>query len=183
MTFLGVAGMVRLAAPGAAVTDTDWLTGPRATVIAASIAVLGTLVAFAGVWRTTNTTRKETRRKERLDVLVDCATALRNYTLPLLGIGRAGEDAEARAKIVSRFTDDAVFDLNNSLGLAHNKLALYNFMHVFDAVQRTASRDIRLWDQVLDQPDRAIEPVDYDDLSMHYIKATAAFRDAIAKLK
>lgn len=57
-----------LVAADHAVTDTGGLTQPWATVIAAAIAVAGALVAFCGVWRTTDTTRKENRRAERVAV-------------------------------------------------------------------------------------------------------------------
>ena len=49
-------------------TDTGGgLTQPWATVIAATIAIFAASIAFAGVVRTTNETRKENRRKEKLE--------------------------------------------------------------------------------------------------------------------
>lgn len=64
------------------------LTQPEATVIAAVIAVVAaaiayagvTKTAYAGVTKTVRNTRRETTRKERLDLLVEGLLAMRNYT-------------------------------------------------------------------------------------------------------
>jgi hypothetical protein len=57
--------------PCPAATDSGWLTQPKATVAAALIAVVGAVVAYLGVTKTTRTTPKESRRAEKVAVLTD----------------------------------------------------------------------------------------------------------------
>ncbi|WP_064280665.1 hypothetical protein [Mycolicibacterium iranicum] len=83
----------------AAATDTGGLSAPWATVIAALIAVVGALIAFAGVWRTTGTTRKENRRAENVAVLTEAATAIQELTRAIERVASA--DVSVRAERVT----------------------------------------------------------------------------------
>lgn len=66
----------------AAAMDPGWLTQPVATVTAAVIAVIGALIAYAGVTKTTRTTRRENRREEKMAVLLTTGRSGRQLGKP-----------------------------------------------------------------------------------------------------
>jgi hypothetical protein len=166
--------------PVAPVVDPDWLTAPRATVIAACLALLAAAGAYLGVMKTVRSTQRESRRKERLDALVEGAAALRNLTLPLIRLDRAGRDPHARAEVIRIFDVDRFSDLNNLCGLANTKLQLYGFDDVLDAVGPVMAQDIRVMDKLRDNPGYRFDSKQFNE---SFATAMTAFKEAIAKLK
>lgn len=165
-----------LAADGCA-TDAGWLTAPRATVIAALIAVLGALIAFGGVLRTTGTTRRENRRAESTAVLTDAATAIQELTR---AVDRVALTAPAgRASRVAEMDAGPMKALGDAFTMSATKLELYGFDAAAKETQGLEEELIALWDRLRQNP--AAE-VDLTPCHQRFDKTLTAIKKARTKL-
>ncbi len=105
--------------PCPAAADPGWLTGPRATVVAAIIAVSGAVFAYLGVTKTTRTTRQENRRAEKVAVLTDAWAAVFKLARALERVNKP-TDPTVRAERIAAMTAGPMgtSEMNTPLRLA-----------------------------------------------------------------
>ncbi|WP_166906165.1 hypothetical protein [Mycobacterium sp. DL440] len=163
--------------PPAAV-DTGGLTQPWATVIAAAIAVTGALVAFCGVWRTTNTTRKENRRAEKVAVLTEATVALQELVRAVDRIDQT-EDPTARTELVAKMNAGPMKKLGDKYSVAETKLELYGFKEATTAANDFADSLAEAWFSMRDNP---TGEVDLTKPHNDYDKALEAYKKAMREL-
>jgi hypothetical protein len=160
-------------------SDTDWLTQPRATVLAACIALIAASIAYLGVLKTTSTTRRENRRKERVDLLSDGLIAFQTYTRAILQIGHTA-DAELRSDLISRLNDGRIDEFNDAISLALGKLSLYGFKDIMKVAAPLGAQLVTTWQTVVAGP--------RTDIPTHVIAGShnacvVAFQKAFADLE
>ncbi|QNI08310.1 hypothetical protein GAN17_20105 [Mycobacterium kubicae] len=157
--------------PCPAVTDPGWLTQPKATVVAAVIAVVGALIAYAGVTKTTRTTRRENRREEKVAVLTEASAAIQELTRAIDRIALTTDPA-ARAQQVAKMDDGPMKKLGDRYSLSETKLELYGFtdsakaakslsdtlMTVWNGLRRNSNDDVDLA-QSHDEYDEALKAI------------------------
>ena len=168
-----------VADPCPAATNTDWLTAPRATVIAAVIAVIGALIAFAGVWRTTGTTRKENRRAENVAVLTDAAAAIQDLTRAIDRVASTA-DPTARAALVAEMNAGPMKALGDKYTMAATKLELYGFDAAAEQTQTLEDKLFAVWNTLRQNPANA---VDLKPCHQDFDKALTAIKDVRKKLR
>lgn len=165
------------ACPAAA--DSSWLTAPRATVIAALIAVAGALIAFAGVWRTTGTTRKENRRAENVAVLMEAAAAIHELTRAIDRVALTADPA-ARAGLVAEMNKGPMKALGDKFTMAATKMELYGFEAAAQETYTLEDRLFAVWDGLRKNP---ADAVDLNPCHQDFDKALTAVKEARKKLR
>ncbi|MDM4142509.1 MULTISPECIES: hypothetical protein [Mycobacterium] len=144
-----------LADPCPPATQPDGLTQPWATVIAAFIAVIGAGIAYAGVTKTTRTTRRENRRDEKVAVLTEASAAIQELTRAIDRVGLP-EDAAVRAARVAKMDDGPMKKLGDKSSMAATKLALYGFDAAAEQAE-TLNDTLRIpWDSLRKDPGTAV---------------------------
>lgn len=147
-------------------------------MIAAVIAVVGALIVFAGVWRTTGTTRKENRRAENVAVLTDAAGAMQDLTRAIDCVASA--DSAARVDRVTEMNAGPMKDLGDKYTMAATKLELYGFDAAAEQTQTLEDKLIAVWDGLRKNPASA---VDFEPCLQDFHKALTAIKDARKKLR
>ncbi|MBY0287180.1 MAG: hypothetical protein K2X52_08525 [Mycobacteriaceae bacterium] len=133
-------------------SDPWWtLTQPRATVLAACIALIAASIAYLGVLKTTSTTRRENRRTEKVGLLSDGLIACQNYSRAILQIGHT-TDLELRADLISRLNAGRIDEFNDAISLALAKLSLYGFTDITKLVAALAAQLVTTWQAVVNAP-------------------------------
>jgi hypothetical protein len=141
--------------PCPAVANPGGLTQPWATVIAAFIAVVGAGIAYAGVTKTTRTTRRENRRDEKVAVLTEASAAIQELTRAIDRIALP-EDAAVRAERVAKMDDGPMKKLGDKSSMAATKLSLYGFDAAAEQAE-TLNDTLRVpWDSLRKDPASAV---------------------------
>jgi len=153
-------------------------TQPWATVTAAIIAVVGALIAFAGVTKTTRTTRQENRREEKVAILTEASVAINELTR---AIDRAAqkEDQTARAELIKVMDAGPLKSLGDKYSLAETKLELYGFDAAAKEAQRLSDTLYPIWETLKHDP--AVS-VDLTKPHADYGKALKAIQTALKEL-
>jgi hypothetical protein len=160
-----------------AATDPGWLTQPVATVAAATIAVIGALIAYAGVTKTTRTTRRENRREEKVAVLTEASAAIHELTRAVERVALPNDPA-LRAQRVEQMDAGPMKELGDKYSMAATKLELYGF----DTVEETNALSDTLfavWESLRRDP---AETVSLEESRESYVKTLKAIQKALKKL-
>lgn len=148
--------------PCPAATQSEGFTQPWATVVAAFIAVVGALIAYAGVTKTTRTTRHENRRDEKVAVLTEASSAIQELTRAVDRVGQP-EDADVRAERVKKMDDGAMKELGDKSAMAATKLALYGFSNAAEQAE-TLNDTLRIpWESLRKDSAIAVSLTDSHD--------------------
>jgi len=156
------------------------LTQPWATVGAAVLAIIGALIAYAGVTKTARSTRQETRRKERADVLTDSLTALQALSRAMLRIGITTTQTDRNDLIRELNNSGRMEELHAAASTAAAKLMLYGFTDVRQEWDPTTSLLQNLWEFVREKPETAI---DVQDIQMNVSATAKALTKEFGKLR
>lgn len=156
-----------------------WLTQPVATVIAACIAVVAAAIAYAGVTHAARNTRRETRRKEKLDVLIEGMAAARAYVSRASQLGTA-QDQNVRDDLIAFLRDGEMHKLENYMTTAGSKLMLYGFDDVIEALQPFVKSVESAWLRAQQEP---MAEVDIPDIYAKFSACSLAIRKSVQKLK
>jgi hypothetical protein len=158
-------------------TDPGWLTQPVATVLAATIAVVGALIAYAGVTKTTRTTRRENRRAEKVAVLGEACAAIHELTR---AVDRVATPTDVTVR-VERVEDmkDQMRELGDKYSIAATKLVLYGFDAAGAETNSLNEQLSAAWDEVRDDPAKI---VNLEECHEGHGKALTAIRQAILNL-
>lgn len=157
----------------------NWLTQPIATVSAALVAVIAAGIAYAGVTKTTRATRRESRRSEKVAVLIEAFTATHELTR---GIGRAtqAEGGMARAQRVALMDDGPMRELGNKHSIACSKLTFYGFDASAKLMNSFNDSLAEVWRIVRADPESDVDLTkpyaDYDELLKEIQKAFRALK-------
>jgi type II secretory pathway pseudopilin PulG len=166
--------------PAAANPDwLTWLTPPVATVLAATIAVVGALIAYAGVTKTTRTTRRENRREEKIAVLADATVAVQELIRAVDRVALT-TDPTARAEQVAKMNAGPMKKLGDKYSLAETKLELYGFEAATKEVNTLSDTLIVVWDGLRANP---ADAVNLDQSHSDYDNALEALKKALKKLR
>ena len=161
-----------------AAVDPGWFTQPVATVLAAGIAVLAAGIAYAGVLRTTSTTRRENRRAEKVEVLTMAHIAIQDYMRAISQIGSTnGPD---RIPLILTLNEGKIDEINQAVSLAYGKLYLYGFRDVSRLAAASIAQMRLVWVTVCNDPtvEVPMEPIDET-----YKACLKALTDAFDHLK
>jgi hypothetical protein len=167
--------------PDLCAISANWpaLTQPVATVTAACIAVFAAAIAYLGVIRTTNTTRRENRRKEKADALVDGLAALQSMVRTLVQVGLT-TDHNDRVAMIRDAAQSEMYAAADDWTIANGRLSMYGL----DDVLKAAEKFIQLWQKewagVVSVPGY---PVDHKQLMVDFNAAVPAFKKAMQSLK
>jgi hypothetical protein len=164
--------------PCPTVTNPDWLTQPKATVAAAIIAVIGALIAYAGVTKTTRTTRRENRREEKVAVLTEATIAIQELIRAIDRIALTTDQA-VRAEEVAKINAGPMKRLGDNYSLAETKLELYGFSAAAKEANTLSDTLIAVWDGLRANPANA---VNLDRSHRDYDKALDAIKKALKEL-
>lgn len=159
--------------------DPGWLTQPRATVLAALIAVIAATIAYAGVLKTTSTTRRENRRAEKAAVLVEGQVAFANLTRLLLQIALT-PTPEERAASLLKLGETRLNEIFDAVAISSAKFALYGFSDVTKASNKVVAAGALAhaqWNE-----DLAVE-FDADEIFANGRGCDAALKRAMQSLK
>jgi|GEM_PF-5460745 len=104
----------------------NWLSPPVATVSAAFIAVVGALIAYLGVTKTTRTTKRENRRAEKVAVLTEAFAPIHELTRAIDRIALP-EDPAVRAERIGMMDAGPMRELGDKYSMVASKLELYGF--------------------------------------------------------
>ncbi len=167
------------AEPCPLVSDSGWLNQPTATVLAATIAVVAALIAYLGVIRTTSTTRRESRRQEKVEVLVEALAAIRSSAGEIAAIGKM-VDPDERAAMVQELKKGGFGEIQDAVGLGNTKLMLYRFSDVLVTMDPLIDLISEAWVALRADPATTI---DVDELGDALIQTLTAFRRALSDLK
>jgi hypothetical protein len=155
-----------------------WLTPPIATVCAAFIAVIGALIAYAGVTKTTRTTRRENRRAEKVAVLTEAFAAVHGLSRAIERVNKPTDPAE-RAERVKAMEAGPMGELGDKYSIAATKLSLYGF----DTAAKTSNTLnialLAMWDRLCSNPATVVNE---DESTEAYKAALAALHQAVADL-
>lgn len=148
-------------------------------MIAALIAVVGALIAFAGVWRTTGTTRRENRRAENVAVLMESAAAIQDLTRAVDRVART-QDAAARAALVTEMDAGPMKELGDKFTMAATRLELYGFDDAARETNALEDKLIAAWDSLRQNPTHA---VDLQPCHQDFNAALTAIKEARRRLR
>jgi hypothetical protein len=145
----------KIIAHGLPCPDSSGLTQPWATVIAAFLAIAAATIAYFGVRRTTDTAKKEARRKEKVDILIGAIDAIRSATRLLILLDRQSGTV-ARVEYTSA---NAVVheDRQSACSLATAKLMLYGFDDITQAMSPHMIKLSDEWRAVVADPSHAVD--------------------------
>jgi hypothetical protein len=161
--------------PCPAVTDPSWLTQPKATVLAAVIAVVGALIAYAGVTKTSRTTRRENRRDEKVAVLTEATIAIQELIRAIDRVALTTDPTD-RADQVAKMNAGPMKRLGDRYSLAETKLELYGFGAATKEANTLSDTLIAVWDGLRANPANA---VNLDQSHKDYDKALEAIKKAL----
>jgi hypothetical protein len=187
--------------------DVGWLTQPKATVIAAAIAVIAAAIAFAGVVLNVRSSQRqyvdkqmaenrEQRRTEIIDSFVDCMSALasaRELVHKLIRLRAAQIDEERRASGNVADSDEVKelirhggFDADHTrVRLASMKLELLGFGAISAAVQKADDDVWEFWDLLTVSSWRdnfSRQTIDLRASEAHQRDIVESFRAIVARL-
>jgi hypothetical protein len=161
--------------PCPAATNPGGLTQPWATVAAAFIAVIGALIAYAGVTKTTRTTQREKRREEKVAVLSEASAAINELTRAIDRVALT-KDPTARAERVTAMNAGPMKELGDKFSMAATKLELYNFDAAAKETNALSDTLIAVWDDLRLNPANA---VNLDQPHQDYDRALQAIQKAL----
>jgi hypothetical protein len=164
--------------PCPAATDPGWLTQPVATVLAATIAVVGALIAYAGVTKTTRTTRRENRRAEKVAVLEEACAAIHELTRAVDRVATP-TDVIVRVERVKDMKDE-MRELGDKYSIAATKLVLYGFDAAAEETNGLNDQLSAAWDEVRGDPAKI---VNLEECHKGHRTALTAIRKAIHNLR
>lgn len=153
----------------------SWLSPPVATVTAALIAVIGALIAYAGVTKTARTTRRENRREEKVAVLVEASAAIQQLTRAVDRLALM----DARADDVKRMDAGPMKELGDKYELTATKLELYGFSVAATATKTLSENLSSVWDAMRADPNSDVDRSRYND---QYSVALSSIKSALASL-
>ena len=148
-------------------------------MIAALIAVVAAGIAFAGVVKTTGSARRETRRKERIDVLESGLRAVQDLARAMIRFGET--EPQHRAEYVRILNAGPMDEYLTAIAMATARLLLYGFT---DIANRTAPFVLRLrnlWEQA--RPNPTTTMVDTEQIEADVKPVLEAFVSAFGGLK
>jgi hypothetical protein len=154
------------------------LSQPWATVIAAFIAVVGAGIAYAGVTKTTRTTKRENRRDERVAVLTDASAAIQELTRAVDRVGQP-EDPAIRAERVKKMDNGPMKELGDKSSMAATKLALYGFDATAEQAETLIDTLRAAWDSLRND---AARPVNLRDCHQAYDRTQREIHAALKEL-
>jgi hypothetical protein len=146
-------------------------------VLAATIAVVGALIAYAGVTKTTRSTGREKRREEKLAILTEAATAIQELIRAIDRIALT-KNPTARAEQVAKMDAGPMKRLGDRYSLAETKVELYGFGAATKAMNTLSDTLIAVWDGLRANPANA---VNLDQSHGDYDKALEAIKKAMKK--
>lgn len=155
------------------------LTQPWATVIASVIALTAALIAYAGVVKSISSNRKESRRKEKLDILRDAANAL-TEGIRLLG-GLANQTTpEARTAFINKHSQERWQAHVDAMSMSQMTLALYGYLDVLEPLEKISKFTSKQWASTKSDPSYTF---DTDSCKADIEKALGNIHTAVSKLK
>lgn len=158
----------------------NWgLTAPQATVIAAFIAVVGAGIAFAGVMRTTGAARRETRRKERIEVLEHGLGAVQDLARAIARIGST--EPQNRAEYIAVLNSGPIDEYLTAIATAASRLMLYGFSDIANTAAPVTLGLRDLWEEARRNPTATV--IDPEKIEADVKPVIIAFLDAFATLK
>jgi hypothetical protein len=159
--------------------DPAWLTQPIATVLAAGIAVVAALIAYAGVTKTVRSTRRESRRKDRADALIDGLASLQAMarTVAQTGIMTSPSD---RLALINGKAGEKMGEAADAWTLANGKLVMYGMQDVLKAAEPFIQRAQLEWAEMAGNP---VYESKGAEVLLSFDAAVPAFKKAMKSLK
>lgn len=163
-----------------------WLTQPVATIIAACIAVVAASIAYAGVTYTARNTRRETRRREKLDVLVVGMAALQALTgyvgRVATTVERVGRESDPAVQLqtAKSFNDNRIDEILSAFTESCVKLQLYGFDEIVRTIEPLSTSITVAWLQILSNPSFKF---DAEGISHKFGVAAMEFENAMRALE
>jgi hypothetical protein len=159
--------------------DLGWLTRPVATILAACIAVVAALMAYAGVTKTVRSTRRESRRKDRADALVDGLAALQTMARMTAQAGFATHPDD-RVEHVQGTVGQKMNEAADAWTLANGRLVMYQMREVLSAADPLVNKAQAEWNAIVSDVNHE---VDRDEVFRLYNTVVPSFRTAMKSLK
>lgn len=152
--------------PCPATIDSSWLTAPRATIIAALIAVLGALIAYSGVLKTTRSARLQSLRAERVAVLSDASVAAQELTRSVHRLCQES-NVDARIAQIALMDGGPMKELGDKYALAATRMQIYGFSTAAAKANALSDNLFAIWESLRKSPGEVIDLADseetYDD--------------------
>ena len=168
-----------LADPCPVPVDPAWLTQPVATVLAAGIAVVAALIAYAGVTKTVRSTRRESRRKEKADALVDGIASLQTMARTIVQTGLTTNPSD-RLAMVQGAAGQKMNEAADAWTLANGRLVMYSMKDVLKAAEPFIQKAQLEWAEIVSAPMHKVDGAEV----LHRFDATVpAFTKAMKSLK
>jgi hypothetical protein len=168
-----------LSQPCPVTTDQGWLTQPVATVLAASIAVVAALIAYAGVTKTIRSTRRESRRKEKADALVDSLASLQMMARTVAQTGIM-TDPSARFALIQDTAGAKMNEAADAWTLANCRLVMYGMKDALTAAEPFIQKAQLEWAQMTTTP---VYEFNGAEVLLSFNAAVPAFKKAMQSLK
>ena len=161
--------------------DSDFfrLTQPRATLWAATIAVVAALIAYAGVTKTVRSARRESRRKERADALVDGLASLQTMARVVTQTSLMTEPS-SRFALINGTAGEKMSEAADAWTRANGRLLMYGMRDVLKAAEPFIQKATLEWAEMTNP---VYEPKGADVLLSFDAGIPAAFKTAMQSLK
>ncbi|CAM5680976.1 hypothetical protein MAUB1S_01458 [Mycolicibacterium aubagnense] len=159
--------------------DPAILTQPRATVVAACIAVVAALIAYAGVTKTVRSARRESRRKERADALIDGLASLQAMAR-MVGQTSIMSSPSDRFALINGEAGAKMNQAADAWTLANGKLVMYGMRDVLKAAEPFIQKAQLEWAEMAGNP---VYESKAADVLVSFNAAVPAFKNAMKSLK